>query len=460
MAMKLRAGEQWLRLETLTSTQVGSAAGEATLDRPTQKEAQFGLPYLPDSALKGVLAAPLGDVPVEGDTDEEGNQKTNPARERVFGRPDRGTVPGRPARLVVGNGELLCFPVPVHQGPPAWVFPAAAVSRFLALDPDLPQDSNRTDAEQLLAQVELESDKRRCFAFPAWPRLAVDVGLGELRGVSVRRNRKALLAVLRRYAGAALPEKAAVMVAAAKVAGSLWRQAAELRTLTAVDGETRTVAGATLRRVELIPPGTVFLSLVSLGAEPDGEDQLALEPPLVQVGARESLGFGCVAASAVDGVGGTKDETPDPGEASPPLPQLGGHRWMMEAHAAVEALRATGEEALLDKAKSAVDKLGPRVRFGGVESAVAFSLAKAKPRHAEPKAEARAHRWMLGFVLGLGAEVPAKEGAATRLNAWLESEPFEGETLRQQEEAILGRWLWLRRFSEFGFEEAPPEEAP
>jgi CRISPR/Cas system CMR subunit Cmr4 (Cas7 group RAMP superfamily) len=160
--MRLSRGEHLLRLEALTPANLGSAAGEATLDRPTQKEAQSGLPFLPDSALKGVLAGFLGKTPLEEDD--------SPAhgRERVFGSPDRAGISGTPAPLVLGNGDLLCFPLAAPNGLTVWIFSALALGRALRLDPGTGDADS--DALGLLAALE-EERTPRAFAWPDLPPL-------------------------------------------------------------------------------------------------------------------------------------------------------------------------------------------------------------------------------------------------------------------------------------------------
>ena len=250
--MKLDAGPpQLLRLEAVTALHTGSSEGEATLDRPVQKDAQTGLPFLPDSALKGVLAGRYGDV---------GDQEENTAREERFGSPDRsgrkGETPGRPGPIVLGNGELLAFPIPSRPGP-TWAFPALTLAWALRLEPAAAEPG-------LLSLLsEIERSPGRAFACPAMPHLDVPLPLTPLSGVSARRQETALVALLRHLAGPSLPADAPLAVLSSRDAGRLWPAASDRRALTALDASTRTVLGGTLRRVELVPPGALFLSLVT-----------------------------------------------------------------------------------------------------------------------------------------------------------------------------------------------------
>lgn len=151
MTVRLRPGEQLVRLEAISPAHLGAAEGGAALDRPTQKDALTELPYVPDSALKGVLASRFGNP-----SDEE----PNAGREAIFGAPDRAGSPGRPRRpgrpgaLVAGNGEMLCFPLPARDGLPVRCFPALAVARFLRR---APAGDDVAAASDLLRWIEQES---------------------------------------------------------------------------------------------------------------------------------------------------------------------------------------------------------------------------------------------------------------------------------------------------------------
>ena len=299
--MKLEAGSSLLlRLEAVTALHTGSAAGEASLDRPVQKDAQTGLPFLPDSALKGVLAGRYGDVP-----DETPNRK----REDRFGSPDRsghnGAPPstGRPGPLVLGNGELLAFPVPSRPGP-TWAFPALTLAWALRFEP------GATESGALLSLLsEIERSAGKAFAWPKLPLLDVPLPPEPLSGVSVRQQEQALVALLRRLAGPSLPADAPLAVLSSRDAARLWPAASDRRVLTALDSSTRTVVGGALRRVELIPPGALFLSLVTCETGFPAAF-CELDDDLFQIGAWESLGLGWMRPSRVP-----------PTAAPPVLPQ-------------------------------------------------------------------------------------------------------------------------------------------
>jgi CRISPR/Cas system CMR subunit Cmr4 (Cas7 group RAMP superfamily) len=429
-----QARHRLLRLEALTPTHVGSAWGEASLDRPTQKDAGTGLPFLPDSVLKGVLA---------GRTElKHGPQE----RERLYGSPDRpeSETPGEPGPVVLGNGELLCFPVPTTDGQPAWVFPALNLAWALRMEGEGEPDAHLVE---LLASIEADS-KPKAFAAPRLPPLAASVRLEEVTGPSARRAGPALRKLLERLA--TLPASAVKLVVSASTAGRLWPFAAERRALVALDSKTRTVSAGKLRAVELVPPGTRFLSLVTF-EDPSLDPEL---PGRFQVGAWEGLGCGWVQPTEIPATLPEAKEA-EAGETEPGAPSLNRVRLMIEAHQAIEGVRQAPSD-FRRALRAVLRQFGGRAQFGGLEAAFAFELAKAKPAQPKPKLEARAHRWLLTALLQAVPE-PPDEAPSRALLEWLASDPFP--RLESERERILTRWQWLARYSEIGLDDPLPEDA-
>ncbi len=452
--MKLQAGEQLLRLEVLSPAHLGAAEGEAALDRPTQKESRFGLPYLPDSALKGVLAGSYGNVPV--DAPQAGEKAWE--RERLFGSPDRRGRSGRPGPLVFGNGELLCFPFPGAESEPAWIFPALSVARFLRFATGGEAPASAAPALAVLRWVEGSRGGRQAFAWPALPALAAAADLVPLTGGSVHRDGPVLVAQLRRLAGPSLPATAPLVVAASERAGFLWRLAAERRVLTALDAGSGVVTAGTLRAVELIPPGAIFLSLVSCQ---EGAEEGAIRERLLQVGAWEGLGFGWLRPSLLDPSGPLAAPAAGPTAAagrSRRVPPDEG-RILLAMHAAIRRLHDSEEPAKLKAAvHSAIDHFGSRAQGAGLPAALSFELAKARPGHSEPKLEARAHRWLLRTLLLAADEPEPLAGPSEPLLGWLGTAPFSPGAIEARRDLLLARWRWLRRFAELGLDEVEDEE--
>jgi len=429
--VRLAAGSHLLRLEALTPAHLGSSAGESALDRPCQKDAAWGLPFLPDSALKGVWAGRLGD---------SFEREPNEGRERIFGSPDRAGAPGRPARFAAGNGDLLCFPLPGTAGAPAWVFPALSAARFLRLDPT----GEKPGFPAILGTLET-SQQPLVFGWPEVPRAGALSGFQPLSLASARDEAEPLATQLLRLAGAAAPPGALLLVSN-RHARRLWLAAAERRTLTALDGATRTVRDGTLREVELIPAGTVFLSLLT--CEEDLDD--LPWPERFQVGAWEGLGFGWMKAALVSAesrVGTMGEGTGVRG----PARNVREDEVLMAMHRAVRSLAAEPAD-LRQAVKSAVGGFGPRAQFSGLEAALAFELAKAKPEHREPKLDARAHRWLLSALLFPDPSPPRPDRAMPEARAWLGEDPFQAIWMSDHRDLIFLRWQWLRRFTEFGLE--------
>jgi hypothetical protein len=216
--------------------------------------------------------------------------------------------------------------------------------------------------------------------------------------------------------------------------------------MTALQAGGKTTASGSLRTVELIPRGTLFLSRVSCLEDLDQD-----LPEHFQLGAWENLGLGWIEMSRV------KPAT-ESGEEAAPGSFRGGPRLpketdvMVAMHKAVQALEDEPRE-LKAAIGAAINNFGSRAQFSGIEATLGFELAKAKPVKTEPKTEARAHRWLLNTLLG-GRPESAFEGET--LTAWLSESPFEGGAAAQRP-LLLTRWRWLRRFAEFGLR--PSEEA-
>jgi len=431
--------DRFLRVTFLTPANFGAAAGEAALDRPTQKAEDSGLPYVPDSALKGVLAGEHGDAK---------EKETNPEREDLYGSPDREDSPGNASRIVFGNAELLCFPLATEDGGTAYIVPAESLGRFLWLESATERFS---EAVGLLTTLEAKAEQKPAVAFPAWPAIHRRFELQPLAAYTDPHAIAELTLLLTRYAQRTPTTGEPFVVVPARLAARLWLHAAEMRTATALDRGRRVVREATLRTIELIPAGSIFLSLLTLI---DSNLQAPLQPQ-AQLGAGESNGLGWAGLSWVDPL---EDSVEDAAAAvsAPRTITFDEADCMIDLHAAVRDLAL--DPSLWGKASAAAGNLGGRIQYSGLEAALAFELAKAKPAHKEPSVEARAHRWLLAHVLGLAPETGSKQRAETLLEHLKRGFSAPG-SLEREREAILTRWLWLWRFLELGAEPIAKPEA-
>src|SRR4029077_20600947 len=366
--------------------------------------------------------------------------------------PDRsGRTPstGRPGPLVLGNGELLAFPVPSRPGP-TWAFPALTLAWALHFEP------SATDASLLTLLSEIERSSGQAFAWPKLPLLDVPLPPEPLSGVSVRQQEQALVALLRRLAGPSLPADAPPAVLSSHDAAPLWPAASDRRVLTALDSSTRTVLGGALRRVELIPPGALFLSLVTCETGAPA-DLCQLDDDLFQIGSWESLGLGWLRPSRVPPTA-APPVLPPATQAGSPSGSFNATRAMVEAHQAVRRLIAEAAPPLRRAVRSAARRFGGRAQFSGLEAAFAFELAKAKPAHRKPSKDAQAHRWLLAALLSPTPEPPAHLGPNSFLLAKLSEGLFTPGRLAARRELILTRWLWLARYLDTDPDAAPDEE--
>ena len=124
MSLTLPTGHHLLRLLALTPANCGDTGGSAAIDRPVAVDAWSGLPYIPYSSLKGVLAGRLGNVHLPGGG-------LNTKRTDLFGAPDKDDLnTGRAGDVIFGDAEALAFPVLLRNGRRATVAVASTLWRL------------------------------------------------------------------------------------------------------------------------------------------------------------------------------------------------------------------------------------------------------------------------------------------------------------------------------------------
>lgn len=403
-----------LRVTLLTPSNFGGAEGDAAVDRPVARAAWSGLPYLPFSTLKGVLAARWGSHGL-------GSSPASEKRHLLFGSAasDGATGNPQPAQIVLGDGELLAFPLATRAGVPIFVLPATSLYRLHLLH-----------GSPVVDFASFAQDDRACMSTLSRSELP-------LRRLPVRSfpPGASCLSLLRGLCG--IGPHGHLLVAGPEAARQLWELAVERRSLTAL-GDGKRVRARSLRRVERIPSGTLFVSHVTCN-RPLSEIVLSDRP--IQIGAWESVGNGFARVEPIELSDPEPSAVPEAGLA-PPSPAAASspraeHEILREAYRACRNLADTAPaQAVL--VRSILRDLGARWRRRGLEPTLAFLLAKAQPARGGPEGHERrqAHRWVLARLIGIDQRDLARRLAP--LVAGVEKPPDD----------LVPRLLWYRRLME------------
>ncbi len=408
MILAIPKGTTLLRLTAVTPLNAGSSSGGATLDRPLARDAWTGLPYLPFSSLKGVLAGRYGNV-----IDHTGS--LNIERTGRFGAPDSAAGAGRPGAFEVGDGELLTFPVRSRGGVLLHVAPLSTLRRLrslglLPLEEALPQLGAPTD---VLA---------RCS--PA--ALPAEVSAG---------SHPALGSILSGLAGKLGLEGdgSTLVLAREEAARRLFIAAAEVRTLTALANSAKLVTSGSLRQVELLPPESVLVSIVTAAR------QVSLaRAACLQVGAWESWGCGFLRAE-VGWARGTRPASSSQSAAQgvvSPRPDA-------EVMVLAFSVWAKVPENKRPPLRPLIRETGPRLKRLGLSATLAFSLAKAALAADNPTSGAKPHRWLLQALLGRELDLSR---ADHRRSLMERAEAVIQGSLAAPD--VLAWCRWLARFAE------------
>ena len=434
MTFAIKPGTRLYRFRNLTPANFGAPFGHAWVDSPTQVESRFHLPFLPDTALKGVFRS-----------HSEGQEHTADAR-RYFGGSDEDAEQneqvkkkalrfGEPGKLVFGNSELVAFPCRFSSGEKLTVAVLHNIldlirhCGFSGFSPDvlsLIESFLYSRDDLFLLHGNIDGFDQRDFS------VFSDSTDNETTGE--------LLRFVGNFIGMGHDLHRPVALAAFEGARKLWGNASEIRTLTQIDVRG-TAKDFSLRTVELIPAGSVFACSISNL----GKDEYRLDIGSgFQMGAWENIGFGWFQAEPVEFE--TTPENAEFSKSSCKLAHLDTYRTMIEAHCAIDCLNAEDEAS--KKIKSAISRFGFRLKAFGAEAALAFELAKAKPMKAKFGAETFAHRWLLFHLLKLPGPAPEKTGPCEALKSNGDRPWFEKSISDMEIFQIENRWLWLRKYAE------------
>lgn len=413
MSLTLPAGHHVLRLTALTPANCGDTGGSAAVDRPVALDAWSLLPYLPYSALKGVLAGRRGNVHLRGGA-------LNLHRTELFGAPapdDQGL--GKKSAIIFGDADTLAFPLLLRDGRRALVVAASTLWQ-LARHGIIPSRN--------LLHVEGDFAYEGPVARSELPPLPEP-----LRTARFGIDLQTLAELLGPYSGP-------VIIAASGAASALWQAAVEERTLTAL-GNGRTVREGSLRTVELIPAGTIFVSLVS---NLTGELVDLGESAPIQLGAWESAGFGYFSAAFLTALAERQQSTSTSLMVESPAEPRPRIEVMRDVFLAMSELQSRPEAA---RARSAIFDLGSRFARHGLAVTLAFCLAKAGGGEDAGESEDRVHReraayrWLLRQLFGAEQEAPHAELYKRVVNAIGKGAPALPADFYETR-------LWLRRYAE------------
>jgi CRISPR/Cas system CMR subunit Cmr4 (Cas7 group RAMP superfamily) len=403
-----------LRIHLLSNANLGSTSGRAILDRPTQVDAIHELPYVPNSALRGVIR-------------EGWNHQVN----KVFGsrkfQRNLDDPDDTPGKLFIGNGDLLAFPLHTIDGERCWVFPRITIAKLLFL-------FDRTDYSDLLAVLNSGGYHHTVLAIPEIPELPVAVDLRQVP-TSHKPTADHLFGLLQHLSGNIVRKTDYLLVVDEKLAVDLWRLAAEVRTQTRLSKEKAAEDGS-LRTVETVPEGSIFLSLM----EWREQGSLPFPKKIIQVGSGEGGGLGFCQIAL------TEFSIPQNGTSTLPRTLLTKavkavvvKADMTNMFAAIEnVLPPKRSDAFRKKLRTAILDFGSRMHREGFSAAIAFCFAKAKLNAKNRSAEAQAYEYLVKLLL--------------------EKSTIDNDEMVQQMSAapakvfqhqVMYRWQWLRRFAEF-----------
>lgn len=427
----------FIRIQLLQNANFGAASGKVTLDRPTQVDAYLELPFVPNSTLRGVLRNQIEWYPGAGQNADAmfGTRLKQPESPQVLREND-------PGKLIVGNGDPLAFPVLSADGRRCWVLPYVFLAKFMMLDSLCGTVIQTPRIGQSLRQADPKVG--RMLALPEAPPLETSRKIKPVPPASLGDEIDLLRTALARWAGDWLPADEPWLIVDDRTATALWLQAAEIRDQTALD-ERKVARDQSLRRIETVPEGTLFLSWLSWL----GEGDLSLDPLTIQLGSGEGKGSGFCRIAPLGGSKAAPAKAPQPPAEPRPSTRIeSDSEAMVYIYKKIQQLQTPPDRTFQKKLRSAIGDVGWRIKSAGMETALSFALAKAKPDKPDPKPEQLAYRWLLKTLLNASGDLSSLAGQL-----------FDQDFSPEEKINLLRRWQWLRKYSEVELVTANPEGA-
>ncbi len=329
---------KWLRLKTITPANFGAGSGSTTIDNPVITDCYTGLPFIPDSTIKGVIAGLLGNVP-ESDI-------RNDERTQLFGAPDGSinnegefVVKGNPSKFIFGDGELTCFPILSNQGERIYVFP-------------LPQNISILKEMGITPSQDLYGidEGHWCGKTPKGYHLSNFIGTN-IDSSPI-------------FTLSGIYNPAYWIIAGNQIARKLWLSGKTIIQQTSLESHNKRVKPQSLRCTEFIPEGSVFISRVSANTQKPLNYN-----PVMQMGGLENIGKGFLSIDEI---------TIANNQANPNNYNAGPNEDLPSAFSDISIFISNLEQgADLSKLLTYTHDFGVRWRMQGFEKTLSFCLAKA-----------------------------------------------------------------------------------
>lgn len=421
---------QLVKIQLLNNANFGSAAGKVTLDQPTQIDAYSGLPFIPNSSLRGVLrnwwdfqpAQTIDSNTIFGTKDEKKENPYAPASE----------LDHRPGNLIIGNGDVLAFPLLAENYQRCWIVPLETLCKYIEIEK---LNGKTIEMKEFIARFYRDEDKEGLsLALPSLPRINASVEFEQIVAENILPQINQVHNLLHRWLADWFPQKETIIIVKKKAAEILWQQAAEVRDLTALDNH-KNAKPQSLRRIETIPEGSVFISLFTWMQN----SALDFSDKVIQIGSSEGQAFGfCRMATVSDIEPEIGSIIPD--GSGPYNARETSYDAMEKMYKVMSGFRER-DKKFKDKLKTIIKDLGWRLKRDGFETTLAFALARAHPHKPEikPDSDEAAYRWLLNILL---------ENANSDLKKYAGEIWFKEKFSETEQNLVLQRWLWLRKFSD------------
>lgn len=296
-------------IHALTGLHPGSGTALGVVDLPVQRERHTQWPTIPGSTLKGVLRDACREQVAQGNGGDRKQANKADVIAIVFG-PDSGEADKHAGAISLTDARILAFPVRSLRGVFAWVTCPAVLER---LDRDL---KLLVRSEKGLEEKVPDVRGNKALCASASP-LLVDDNKLVLEEFEFEHTGDAPSKVLDYLSGAASDDATKARIMSHLVVlndddfNHFVRHATEVAARIGLDYDKKTVKSGALFYEEFLPPETIFYSVViATDSRKNGNGMKADAvlthvtnnmPPVLQIGADETIGKGLCAVTFSNG---------------------------------------------------------------------------------------------------------------------------------------------------------------